>query len=196
MLQHDERLEPGHESDKGNKFGVEVKGLTERRKERLAEALATFISVDKAGASVAMGEMAQLKEVYKHAEVIDVEEVMTLRPDEQGTAKLMVNTPKIPKGKWEPSLMEEDWALLCQALFVPVGRRRGVVRDAQEVDRCHQKEWSKKKAGQRVAGLGKVAWEKTSTESFFSASVEQERAFSRMSALREALLSTSSFEDV
>ena len=46
-----------------------------------------------------------------------------------------------------------------------------------------------KMAGQRVAGLGKVAWRKTPPESFFSAKVERAQAFNRRSALRESLLS-------
>ena len=49
---------------KGNKLGVEMKGLAESSKERLAEALATFISVDTAGALVAMGELARSTEKY------------------------------------------------------------------------------------------------------------------------------------
>ena len=43
--------------------------------------------------------------------------------------------------------------------------------------------------GQRVVGLGKVAWRKTSEESFSPAQVEQERAFYRRSALTAPLLS-------
>ena len=49
---------------KGNKLGVEVKGLTEKSKERLAEPLATFISVENARVLVTMGELAQFKEVH------------------------------------------------------------------------------------------------------------------------------------
>ena len=43
-----------------------------------------------------------------------------------------------------------------------------------------------KTAGQRVAGLGEVAWRKTSKESFFSAKVEREQTFKRRSELRES----------
>ena len=50
---------------KGNKLCVEVKGLTDSRKERPAEALATFTSVDNARALVTMGELARFKEVHK-----------------------------------------------------------------------------------------------------------------------------------
>ena len=40
----------------GNKLGVAVKGLTESRKNRLAEALEAFISVDNARALVSVGQ--------------------------------------------------------------------------------------------------------------------------------------------
>ena len=46
-----------------------------------------------------------------------------------------------------------------------------------------------KKAGQKVAGLGKVAWRKTLKESCVSATVQQEQYFNRGSALHESLLS-------
>ena len=49
----------------GNKLGVEVKGIPESSNHRLADAFATFISVDNAGALVTMGELAQFKEVHK-----------------------------------------------------------------------------------------------------------------------------------
>ena len=44
---------------KGKKFGVTVKGQTEGRREQLAEALATFISVDNARDLVTAGEVGQ-----------------------------------------------------------------------------------------------------------------------------------------
>ena len=40
-----------------------------------------------------------------------------------------------------------------------------------------------KKAGQRMAGLGKVAWRKTLKGVFFSAKKEQETAFNVRSAM-------------
>ena len=46
-----------------------------------------------------------------------------------------------------------------------------------------------KNAGQRVVGLGKVAWRKTQEESFSSAKDEQVQAFGRRTALRKSLLS-------
>ena len=69
----------------GNKLGVEVKGIPESSNHRLADAFATFISVDNAGGLVTMGELAQFKEVHtivfsnfhtgvrKNAEVIEGE---------------------------------------------------------------------------------------------------------------------------
>ena len=67
--------------------------------------------MDNTRALVTMGELAQFEkahklvlpsfdnEVYKHAEVIEGEEVMTLRPEEQGTQTLFVNTSLIPEEK-------------------------------------------------------------------------------------------------
>ena len=66
--------------------------------------------MDDACALVTMGELAQFKEEHEtllpsfktlrqDAEVIG-EEVLTLRPEEQGTQTLFVNTMKIPKGTW------------------------------------------------------------------------------------------------
>ena len=57
------------------------------------------------------------REVYNHADIFEGEEVMTLRPE------------------------EEDWAVLCQALFQSI-KRRGLNRDAREVERSRQKDWS------------------------------------------------------
>ena len=61
-------------------------------------------------------------------------------------------------------------------------------RDAREVERSHQKVWSSKRAGERVAGLGKLAWRETSKELVFSAKLERAQAFRRRSELRESLL--------
>ena len=48
-------------------LGLEVKGLIESSKERLAEALATFISVETARTLVCIGELAPFKEVHEVA---------------------------------------------------------------------------------------------------------------------------------
>ena len=58
--------------------------------------LATFISVDNTGALVTMRELAQFKlqkvvlSSFKHAEVVERDEVITLRPEEQGTQTLQI----------------------------------------------------------------------------------------------------------
>ena len=79
---------------KANKFGVQVKGLTEGSREKLAEALATFVSVDNAKALVTVGKLGQHKairevvilkfsEEYQDAMVMEGDEVLTLRPEER-----------------------------------------------------------------------------------------------------------------
>ena len=110
--------------------------------------MATLTSVDIAGALVTMGELTHFKEVhtavlpssdkevYKHAEV------MTLRPEEQGTRKLFVNPSKIPKGKRRSHLMEEDWAVLCQALFQSI-KEDVWIEMHEKLKRGHQKDWIK-----------------------------------------------------
>ena len=109
--------------EKGNTFEVKCKGLTEDSREKLAEALATFISVDNTRASVSpwvssgtikkctKWSYKKISAVYKHAVVIEGEEVLTLLPQERGTQKFFVTTYKIPEGKWE------DWVALCQSLY-------------------------------------------------------------------------------
>ena len=39
-----------------------------------------------------------------------------LRPEEQDSQTLFVDTRRIPTEKCGPPLMEEDWVVLCQAL--------------------------------------------------------------------------------
>ena len=86
----------------------------------------TFISADDARALVTVGELAQFKdvdqmvlpsfntEVCTEAVVIEGEEVMTVRAEEQGTQTLFVNASKVPKDTWRPHLMEKDWVVLRQ----------------------------------------------------------------------------------
>ena len=85
------------------------------------------------------------------AYVTEGEEVLTLRPEERGTQKLFVPHKYDSKRKWEPSLMEwccvkrctnQEWTDMFERLR-EVSRKIGV-----------------KNAGQRMAGLGKVAWRK------------------------------------
>ena len=70
---------------------MEVKGLAESGKGKLAEALATLISVDYVSALVTIGELERYKQVheivlpefdreYTEACVIEGEEVLTLHP--------------------------------------------------------------------------------------------------------------------
>ena len=98
--------------------------------------------MDNARAPVTLGDLAQFqevlevalqsfnKEVYKDAEVIEGEEVMTPRLEEKGTQKPFINTSG-------PPLMEEDGVVLCQALFqsikeeVEVDRKMGVTSAGQ-----------------------------------------------------------------
>ena len=87
-----------------------------------------------------------------------------------------------------PLLMELDWVVLAPGSF-PTGQMRGVDRDAREVERT--KKIGEKKAGQRVAGLGNVAWRKTLKEGFFPVKEGQVQAFHRRSKLRASLLSIS-----
>ena len=69
---------------KDNKFGVKVKVLTEGSREQVAEASATFISVDKVRTFVTMDELgqyaevvlSQLSEQLKDAMVIEGKEVL------------------------------------------------------------------------------------------------------------------------
>ena len=74
-----------------NKLGIEVKGLTENSR-KLAEPLATFISVDTSRAIVTMDELGQhtavqeqvvhqFSEEYKDSTVIEEEKVLTFRTE-------------------------------------------------------------------------------------------------------------------
>ena len=76
--------------------------------------------------------------------------------------------------------------VLCQALYKSSGEEEWT--ELHEQVKSLQKKIGVKKAGQSVAGLGKVAWRKTQEESF-SAKDEQVQAFDRRSAVRESLLS-------
>ena len=88
----------------GNNFGVEVKGLSESSKSRLAEALATFISIDDVRALVTMGELGRgardsfptFDKKYTEACVIEGAEILTLRLEKRGTNSVQTQR-KIPK---------------------------------------------------------------------------------------------------
>ena len=112
-----------------------------------------------ANAWVTMGKLAQFKcikwccqvfnkEVCKGADAIKGEEVMTLRPEEQGRQKLFVETSKTPRkirtvveGSGQgsaQSFMEEEWVEMYEML--------------KQVTKTGEKQ-----QGRGVAGLGKVA---------------------------------------
>ena len=55
--------------------------------------------------------------VYRHAEVIEGEEVVTLRPEEQGTQTLFVKASKNPMGNMGTAHDGGGLVVLCQALF-------------------------------------------------------------------------------
>ena len=57
------------------------------------------------------------KELHKEAIVVEGEGVMTLRSEEQGTHKLFGNPSKVRKTHGGHPVLEEDWVMLCQALF-------------------------------------------------------------------------------
>ena len=107
--------------------------MTESCKGKMAEAPATFISVDNARALVTVGELVRYKEVHdivlpnfyvEFTEVcaIEGEEVLTLRFEERGTQKCFVNT--------------------CT---IPINGERRMDRNARKAKRRVQEDWSKKK---------------------------------------------------
>ena len=90
---------------KENKLGRTVKSLTEDSREKLAEAFATFTSVDNTRASVSMGELRQYKEVKEvvspqlseEAMVIEGEEVPTLRQGERSAHIVFGSNHFVPR---------------------------------------------------------------------------------------------------
>ena len=61
-------------------------------------------------------------------------------------------TPKAKK--WEPPLMDEDWVVLCQALYQLIGEEEWPKMHERFEEACRKTR--AKKAGQRIAGLRKV----------------------------------------
>ena len=72
--------------------------------------------------------------------------------------------------------MDEDWVVLRQVLHLQVKEKNGLT--------C----LNRKKAGQRVAATGKVAWRKPLIDVLLSATKGQETVFNKRSALSESLL--------
>ena len=58
---------------------------------------------------------------------------------------MLVNT----KGKWKPPLMDEDWVVLCQALYQSLGEQEWIEMHTK-LKRSVQNDWSKE-SGQKVA---------------------------------------------
>ena len=81
--------------------------------------------------------------------------------------------------------MEEDRVVLCQALYQSIGEEEWT--EMHERKKEVFRNIGVKKAGQIIAGLGKVAWRKTGRNLFFSAKNDLEAAFNRRSVLRESL---------
>ena len=65
------------------------------------------------------------------------------------------NTSKIPEEKWRPPLMEEDWVVLCQAMYQSIKEEEWI--EMHEKLREVIRKIGVKGSGQWVAGLGKVA---------------------------------------
>ena len=78
-----------------------------------------------------------------------------------------------------------DGVVLCQALCKSSGEEEWT--DMFEKLREVCRKIGVKNAGQRMAGLGKVAWRKTEREPFLSARKGLDAAFNRKSELRESL---------
>ena len=53
------------------------------------------------------------KGIHEHACVVEGEEVLALRPEEQGVAKAFRGYVKNPERQLGPTLVEEDWIVLC-----------------------------------------------------------------------------------
>ena len=83
--------------------------------------------------------------------------------------------------KMETPLMEEDWVVLCHALCQSIG----------EEARSDMVNIGVKKAGQRLAGMGKLAWRESDKEPFFSPKTDLQAAFNKRSELREAFVEVS-----
>ena len=150
-------------------------------RERLAERLATFISVDSARANwhssqkyMNIALLGFNKGVYQQTR----KSLNTLCLEEHPTPKLFVNTSKIPR-KWRPFL---DGGGLCSVAPGPFpgDQRRGVDMEVHQKFTDVTRKIGVQKAGQRL--LVRVKWRGGFKE-------EQVQAFHRRSALRGSLLS-------
>ena len=75
------------------------------------------------------------------------------------------------KEEMEPTLDTGGTVMLCQALYQSIKEEEWT--EMHETSKDVTEMIGVKKAGQKVAGVGEVAWRKTSKESYFSAKVEQ-----------------------
>ena len=82
--------------------------------------------------------------------------------------------------------MEEDWVVLCQALYQSIGK--GEWSDMHESFQEVCRNIGVNKAGQRIAGLGKLAWRDVRQGTLLFAEKDLQAAFNKRSELREYLL--------
>ena len=111
-----------------------------------------------------MSELEQFRKVHKivplhfntgiHKHIAEVEgDVLTLRPEEQGTQQMFVDTSKISLpshmvGRGRSPLLEEDWITWCQALYQLIGQMEWIeMRD--KFSKTSQKGGEIRKAGLR-----------------------------------------------
>ena len=112
---------------KGNKLGVEVKRPYRKQSEQTCGCFVVVHFGGEARAFVTMGELAQFKEVhktvppnfnkaiYKDAEVVGGEEILTIRPEEQMFAKTLCGYVKDPERCMETVSDGGGRAVLCEA---------------------------------------------------------------------------------
>ena len=62
------------------------------------------------------------KDTYRRACVIEGDEVLTFRREDQETQKLFVDTSKIPAATWSIRCWKKtDWVVLCHAMYDTTG---------------------------------------------------------------------------
>ena len=118
---------------KSSKLGVKVQGLTESSKNRLADVLQAFISVDN----------TRKNEVCRETVVMEGAEELTLRAEEQGTLEhLCQYIENTEKKKWRPPCKhyinqskEKEWIKMHEKLkevCKQIGVRRSARRSRNE----------------------------------------------------------------
>ena len=112
--------------------GVDVKGLTERSKGRLAEALATFIFNRRCWSVGRNGRVGTVRRSAQSCAAKFQQRCVWRCKSDIGRVRhtdLCVNTSKISKETLVFLLIEEDWVLLCNAL-----------EDAREIEMSRSRE--------------------------------------------------------